>query len=54
MQTLIKFLIAPFFLVGMVFSFIEVSFNGGRIWMESFFEEVFGEYITVVEDEENE
>jgi hypothetical protein len=40
--------------MGILYSFIEISFNGGRVFMESFFAEVFGEFVVLLEDEEDE
>ena len=53
MQTILIFLIAPFFVVGIIYGYIELSFNGGRIWTEMMFEDILGE-AAVVEDEESE
>lgn len=52
MGTLIKFFVAPFFVVGIIFGFIELSFGGGRIWIEDYIARVFGEEVVVGADDE--
>ena len=56
MKALFKFLVLPFFVIGIIWEFIALSFDGGREWMQVIMGNTFGiqmEY-ELEEEEENE